>query len=134
MTLRFTAGIAAADDDGESLCVGVAEHDNGSGMFLTFMCMLSEPDEQDVMLGMDTYCLVTPDQGTAYGGVKEVAISNGVLRVVVADDDLEALGLDHAEIEATLAVDEKSIEQLRQSLRRVLTYGRPETHPVMVGI
>jgi hypothetical protein len=78
--------------------------------------------------------LVTPDQGTAYGGVKEVAISNGVLRVVVADDDLKALGLDHAEIEATLAVDEKSIEQLRQSLRRVLTYGRPETHPVMVGI
>lgn len=134
MTLRFTARIAAADDDGESLCVGVAEHDDGSGIFLTFMCMLSEPDEQDVMFGMDTHCLVTPDQGTAYGSVKEVAISNGVLRVVVAKDALEALGLDHTEIEATLAVDEKSIEQLRQSLRRVLTYGRPETHPVMVGL
>lgn len=120
--------------DDETLLAGVAEHKDGSGMSLTFMCGLYEPDEQDAALGMDSYCLVTPDQGTAYGCVSEVTLQEGVFRVVVAEDDLEALNLNETEIEVTLAVDDESIEQLRQGLRRILTYGRPDAHPTLVHL
>ncbi|MFD5623789.1 hypothetical protein [Streptomyces yangpuensis] len=40
-----------------------------------------EPDEQEVALGFDTHCLVTADQGTAYGCVREVSLTGNVLRV-----------------------------------------------------
>ena len=103
-------------------------------MSLTFMCSLYEPDEQDVALGMDSYCLVTPDQGTAYGGVSEVTLQDGMLRVVVAEDDLEALNLDEAEIEASLAVDNQSMDQLRRGLRRILLYGRPDARPAVIRL
>jgi hypothetical protein len=78
--------------------------------------------------------LVTADQGTAYGGITEVTLRDGVLRVVVGPDDLEALGLDDPEIEADLAVDDDSVEQLRQGLRRILAYGRADAYPAVVQL
>ncbi|MFI6516061.1 Imm10 family immunity protein [Spirillospora sp. NPDC050679] len=135
MTIRFTARAAGVEEDlDETLSAGVAEHPDGGGMALTFMCGLDEPDEQDVEQGMDSYCLVTADQGTAYGGVTEVVLRDGVLRVVVAADDLEALGLDDTEIEAVLDVDEQDVERLRDALRRILAYGRPDAHPAVVRL
>jgi hypothetical protein len=57
-----------------------------------------------------------------------------VLRVVVRPDDLKALGLDDAEIEAVLAVDAESVEQLRQGLRRILAYGRADARPAVIQL
>jgi hypothetical protein len=136
VTIRFTARSAGADEEPDYECVsaGVSEYEDGTGMVLIFQCGLFEPDEQNVALGMDTYCLVTADQGTAYGGVAEVTLRDGVLRVVVGTDDLEALGLDDPEIEAILAVDDESVEQLRQGLRRILAYGRADAYPAVVQL
>jgi hypothetical protein len=57
-----------------------------------------------------------------------------VLRVVVRPDDLKALGLDDPEIEAVLAVDAESVEQLRQGLRRILAYGRADARPAVIQL
>lgn len=136
MTIRFTARIAevAEDPATRSLSVGIAEHETGSGMSLIFQCGSPEPDDQDAKLGMDTYCVTTAGQRTTYGGVTEVRLSGGVLRVVIARDSLRPLGLDDPEIEAMLEIDPAAVERLRSGLARVLAYGRPDAHPAIVQL
>lgn len=136
MTIRFTARVVGVDEDPELECLtaGIGENEDGSGMVLLFMCGLVEPDEQDIDLGEDTHCLVTADQATAYGAVERVALRDKVLRVRVNADSLEELGLDDPEIEAFLDVDDDAVDQLRVGLRRVLTYGRPDTHPAEIEL
>ncbi|UBU13520.1 Imm10 family immunity protein [Nonomuraea gerenzanensis] len=131
MTIKFTAQVAGAYEHPEDECMsaGVSETEAGDGMMLTFQCCTYEPDEQDIALGWDTYCVVTADQGTAYGAVQELTLRGNVLRVVFDVDALEALGLTEPEIEAVLDVDEQSIGQLRQGLRHILAYGRADARP-----
>lgn len=136
MTIRFVARAAGTDEepDYECLSAGVSENHDGSGFVLIFQCSLHEPDEQDVALGMDTYCLVTADQGTDYGSVTEVVLRDDVLRVVVTTEARQPLGLDDTEIEATLDVDQEAVELLREGLRRILNYGRSSARPATLQI
>ncbi|WP_222720552.1 hypothetical protein [Actinomadura sp. HBU206391] len=57
-----------------------------------------------------------------------------VLHIKVAADSLDVLGLDDQEIEAFLDVDDDAIDQLRDGLRRVVAYGRPDARPVVVEL
>ncbi len=103
-------------------------------MGLIFQCGLYEPDDQDVALGLDTYCVLTPGQGTVYGGATEVRLHDGVLRLTLARDALPALGLDDPEVEAMLEVGGDAVEWLRGGLARVLAYGRPDARPAIVQL
>ncbi|TDD96816.1 Imm10 family immunity protein [Actinomadura rubrisoli] len=136
MTIRFAAQAVGVDEDSELECLtaGVAEGEDGSGMSLLFMCGLFEPDEQDIALRQDTHCVVAADQGTAYGVVDEVVLRDKVLRVKFSADGLEALGLDDREIEAFLNVEDDAIDQLRDGLRRVMAYGRPDAYPAVIEL
>ncbi|WP_460064320.1 hypothetical protein [Streptomyces sp. YKOK-I1] len=58
---------------------------------------------------MDTHCLVTPDQGTAYGCVREVELDGEVLRVTLEPSSLEVLP-------------------------RILAYGRPDARPRLIKL
>ncbi|MFC5955870.1 hypothetical protein ACFP51_15710 [Streptomyces pratens] len=66
MTHRFVACDVGAETgpDGYFIEAGIADLD---GFVMLFQCGGDEPDEQEVALGFDTHCLVTADQGTAYG-------------------------------------------------------------------
>lgn len=121
-----TRPLGSVDEDSDHWCLsaGVSENLDGTGFALIFQRSLREPDEQDVALGMDSYCLVTAQQGTDYGCVTEVVRKDILLRVVVTPEATEPLGLDGTEFEATLELDRDVIEQLRDGLRRVLNYGR----------
>jgi hypothetical protein len=136
MTLRFIAQVAGVDEDSDHACLsaGVSENLDGTGFALIFQCSLREPDEQDVALGMDSYCVVTAEQGTDYGCVTEVILKDNLLRVVVTPEATEPLGLDDTEIEATLDLDGDVIEQLRDGLRRILNYGRLSARPTTLQI
>ncbi len=116
------------------MSAGVREAEAGDGMMLTFQCCTYEPDDQDIALGWDTYCVVTADQGTAYGAVQELTLRGNVLRVVFDVDALEALGLPEPEMEAVLDVDEQSLGQLRQGLRHILAYGRADARPKVLKL
>ncbi|MEU4596379.1 Imm10 family immunity protein [Nocardia sp. NPDC023988] len=111
---------------------GVAESSDEDGFSLLLMCDFEEPDEQEVALGMDTHCVVTRDQGTAYGCVREVALSGDVLRVSLNPEALEDLGLSDAVVEALLRAPEAELARLREVLPRVLAYGRPESRPRLI--
>jgi hypothetical protein len=135
MTYRFTAHSACGFDDPDGddcVMAGVAESEDAEGFSLLFMCDFEEPDAQEVALGMDTHCLVTPDQGTAYGCVREVDLSDDVLRVVLDPASLNDLGLTDPVVEVLLRAPAEEITRLREVLPRILTYGRPDARPRLV--
>jgi len=137
VTHRFTAQVdCGLDDEGEDDCViaGLAESDDPDAFTLLFMCDFEQPDPRSVALGLDTNCLVTRDQGTAYGCVREVIPSGDVLRVALDPAALDNLGLDHPVIEAVLQAPSDDVDRMRTVLRRVLSYGRPEARPTRIEL
>jgi hypothetical protein len=133
MPIEFVAHVAGVDDE-YCLVAAVAERDDGTGRALMFQAGDEPPDEQDVRLGQDTHCLVTENHGTAYGCVRELTLDGDRLHVIIARDALAALGLDDAEIRVHLAVEAHSVEVLREYLRRILTYGRPDAQPAVLRL
>ena len=87
MSIEFVAQVAGVDDE---YCpvAAVAERDDGAGRVLMFKAGDEPPDEQEVRLGMDTYCVVTENHRTAYGCLKELSIDGDRMRVVVGDEAL----------------------------------------------
>ncbi|MCX5231184.1 Imm10 family immunity protein [Streptomyces sp. NPDC006553] len=132
MTYRFTASSVAGelDVDGE-MQAGVAEEEEG--FFLLFTSAVGVPSAQDVSLGLDTYCVMTPDQCTAYGCVREVVLTDTLLTVTLDPGCLDDLELEDARIEAVLDVPAESIEEMREVLAKVLTFGREEARPRLIG-
>ncbi|MER8062801.1 MULTISPECIES: Imm10 family immunity protein [unclassified Streptomyces] len=131
MTYRFTARAASTeiDPDGYFTEAGLAEDEDGSGFILMFMAGEEEPDEQEVALGMDTHCLVTSDQGTAYGCVREAVLDGNVLRISLDPEALQSLQLDDGEIEAVIEAPAEDLVRFREVLAQVLTYGRTNALP-----
>ncbi|GGQ22795.1 hypothetical protein GCM10010140_61470 [Streptosporangium pseudovulgare] len=116
------------------MSAGIAEAEDGGGLMFDFQCSTCEPDEQDIALGWDTHCVVTANQGTAYGAVSELTLHGNMLRIVLDPHDLDALGLPDPEIEAIIEADGEAIEQFRNALRRILAYGRADARPSVVHL
>ncbi|MEU5283125.1 Imm10 family immunity protein [Streptomyces sp. NPDC020755] len=136
MTFRFTARAAGAevDPDGYFTEAGLAEAEDGSGFILSFMSGEEDPDDQEVALGMDTHCLVTAGQGTAYGCVREAVLKGNVLRVVLDPEALESLRLEDSEIEAVIEAPPHDVVRFREILAQVLAYGRADALPTRVAV
>ncbi|MFJ6796821.1 hypothetical protein [Streptomyces sp. NPDC091268] len=136
MTYRFIARAARTeiDPDGYFTEAALAEGEDGSGFILMFMAGEEVPDDQEVALGMDTHCLVTAGQGTAYGCVREAVLTGNVLRVSLDPEALEDLRLTDSEIEAVIEAPAEDIVLFREVLAQVLDYGRADAVPTRVGI
>lgn len=136
MTYRFTARAATTeiDPDGYFTEAALAEGADGSGFMLMFMAGEDEPDDQEVALGMDTHCLVTAGQGTAYGCVREAVLTGNVLRVSVDPESLQDLRLSDSEIEAVIEAPAEDAALFREVLAQVLTYGRADALPTRVAV
>lgn len=125
----------AGEDDGEVYVLGLRHSaEEAQSWSLMFMECYDAEDEQEVALGMDTYCLVVdPGQATAYGGVAQCVVAEGHLRLVLATDTAEALGTP-AELDFALAMDEEQIEMVKRGLARVLTSGRHSAIPPLLRL
>ncbi|MCF3168976.1 Imm10 family immunity protein [Streptomyces californicus] len=136
MTYRFTARAARTeiDPDGYFTEAALAEREDGSGFILMFMAGEDDPDDQEIALGMDTHCLVTAGQGTAYGCVREAVLTGNVLYVSLNPDALEDLRLDDSEIEAVIEAPADDVAQFREVLAQVLNYGRADAVPSRVAV
>ncbi|MFD9876199.1 Imm10 family immunity protein [[Kitasatospora] papulosa] len=137
MTYRFTARAVAAevDVDGE-MQAGLAEYEDEDeeGFFLLFTRPVGEPSPQDVSLGLDTYCVMTPDRCTAYGCVREVALAGSLLTVTLDPGCLDELELEKAEIEVRLDLSAEVIDELCDVLTKVRSYGRPDARPRLTAL
>ncbi|MEV7052346.1 Imm10 family immunity protein [Streptomyces anulatus] len=136
MTYRFTARVATTeiDPDGYFTEAALAEGEDGSGFIMMFMAGEEESDDQEIALGMDTHCLVTADQGTAYGCVREAVLNGNVLRISLDPEALEGLRLDDGEIEAVLEVPAEDVARFREILSQVLAYGRADAVPTRLAV
>jgi hypothetical protein len=136
MTYRFTARVATTelDPDGYFTEAALAEGEDGSGFILMFMAGEEDPDDQEVALGMDTHCLVTAGQGTAYGCVREAVLTGNVLRVSLHPEALEDLRLSDGEIEAVIEAPAEDVLLFREILAQVLAYGRADAVPSRVSV
>ncbi|MGW1521440.1 Imm10 family immunity protein [Streptomyces sp. NPDC002287] len=136
MTYRFTARVATTeiDPDGYFTEAALAEGEDGKGFIMMFLAGEEEPDDQEVALGMDTHCLVTADQGTAYGCVREAVLDGDVLRISLDPEALESLRLDDGEIEAVLEAPAEDVARFRDILAKVLAYGRPDAVPTRLAV
>ncbi|WP_031015394.1 Imm10 family immunity protein [Streptomyces sp. NRRL F-5727] len=134
MPYRFTARVATTeiDPDGYFTEAALAESEHG-GFTLMFMAGEEEPDDQDIAPGMDTHCLVTADQGTAYGCVREAVVEGNILRISLDPEALESLRLDEAEIEAVLEAPPEDVTRFREILAQVLGYGRADAIPTRLA-
>ncbi|MGV9989401.1 Imm10 family immunity protein [Streptomyces sp. NPDC003374] len=132
-TAQFACGLDDPDQD-DCLMAGVAESDDEEAFSLLFMCDFDEPDAQEVRLGTDTHCLVTPDQGTAYGCVRGVELDGDVLRVTLDPSSLDALGLADPVVEALLRAPAADVARMREVLPRILVYGRADARPSLIEL
>jgi hypothetical protein len=57
-----------------------------------------------------------------------------VLRIRVTAESLAELGLDDQDIEASLDVDDHTVDQLRAGLRRIMAYGRADARPATIEL
>ncbi|MEV6287661.1 Imm10 family immunity protein [Kribbella sp. NPDC051770] len=90
-----------------------------------------EPDEQDVRLGMDSYCVSTERGFSAYGCLSRVRLGGGVLTLEFTPEDADVLEIPRVvEIDlAGSAVDEGEVSRL---LRDALDWGSPSKRPELV--
>ncbi|MFI8509944.1 Imm10 family immunity protein [Streptomyces sp. NPDC085460] len=136
MTYRFVANIAYGWHDElppGAYCpsAGVIESEDEESFALEFQCSVEEPDEQEVRLGLDSYCVVTPDQNTAHGCVRTVELSGDLLRVTFDPARLDDLGLDDPVVEAVLNAPPEDVARMCEALVRILAYGRSDALPTV---
>ncbi|WP_211264240.1 Imm10 family immunity protein [Streptosporangium amethystogenes] len=125
----MVARTVGRDDDPELILFGMAEHEDGTGNALIFMMSTEEPDEQEIALGMDTYCIVREDQaGTTYGGVTHCEINSGRLTLHFTAEAAKELHVEPV-VRIDLQIDDDSVELLRSSLQEILLSGRHDQHP-----
>ena len=120
---------AGEDENDNGYVVGVQESLDPESWSLMFMASNDAEDEQQISLGMDTYCLVVdPGQWTMYGGVVECELSDDRLILRLTERAAEKLRTPTA-MRLGLALDSAKLEVLRRGLRRVLTSGRANAVP-----
>lgn len=121
----------AEDDDDEVLECGFSENEDGSGFVLLIQRTLYEPDEQDILLGFDTYCLVAGGR-THYGGIVRAEREGNLLRLDVSSKAARVLEVP-ANLEVHLEGSVDDVEDFFSGLPAILDWGREEGRPILVG-
>ncbi|MEU9852522.1 Imm10 family immunity protein [Streptomyces sp. NPDC047974] len=137
MTYRFVATIAYGWHEeippGAFVpAAGVIESEGEESFALEFQGGVEEPDAQAVRLGMDSYCVVTPDQNTAYGCLRTVELEGDLLRVTFDPAHLDDLGLDDPVVEVVLDAPPEDVARMGEALKHILAYGRPDALPIVM--
>ena len=105
--------VATAYEDGV-FTLGFANQD-GFGVLL--FSQSATIDEQDALLGMDTYCVSTDDGETFYGGIESASVTGLELELHLTSEAADVLGLPR-ELLLRFA-DGAAVDMTRRGLRRV---------------
>lgn len=117
--LDLTARLIGVDRDHDVLLVGLAENADLGGWQLIFQ-RADEFDDQDVALGMDTYCIVSGNQeGTIYGGVVDWEPIGNTIDFSFTPDAAAELGMA-INTRIRLEGSEAQVGQVVAGLRRIL--------------
>jgi hypothetical protein len=122
----------AHDEDDEVVEAGFAQGADGSGFALMIQRADYEPDEQDVSLGMDTYCLTTGDGRTHYGGLLYAELDGDQLTLRLSPDAAAIIAITEVTT-VRLDVDAASLAAFRSGLPQVVNCGRSDAIPTLRG-
>jgi len=117
MNQSFKATYIHAENMGDYLLVGLADHQYDTADYLTFQ-RAHEFDEQDVRVGMDAVHVERNDQGcSCYGGMRNVVLFADRLHI-----DFDARGVEFmdglASTEVTFDFPSERLETLRSALKQ----------------
>ncbi|WP_158721397.1 hypothetical protein [Streptomyces sp. NRRL S-241] len=123
------------EDSPPVVFVGMSEGDDDGGADFIFMADLRHNDFRDGSNWPEgeSYCVTNSAGLTSYGGILEAELGSGFLRVKFSDYTAEVLVLAGSEVSFQIAAEGLDFAHLATSLRRILTCGRPEYFPRLVG-
>jgi hypothetical protein len=83
-------------------------------------------DQQDVELGMDTYCVVASSGATHYGGIVSCTLTDTLLQVMLSEEASASLGVTGYVIRLMLSSSEKA--SLRSGLIMLFEHDKQAPH------
>lgn len=134
MTTRLIARVMSAvrDEELDVLEAGFAGNGNGTGFAFIVMRSADEPDDDDVRMGWDSYCLTTADGLTYYGGLESVALEDRRLVLRLSSEAADTLELDR-DVEVELQVDADERRDFRELFPGIVLWGRDDARPSLSG-
>lgn len=134
MTTRLIARVMSAvrDEELDVLEAGFAGNGDGTGFAFIVMRSADEPDEDDVRMGWDSYCLTTAEGLTFYGGLESVALDDRRLLLRLSTEAADTLELDQ-DVEVELQVDADERRHFRELLPGIVLWGREDARPSLSG-
>lgn len=119
------------DEEDEVVEAGFSEGVDDPGFTLLIQRTDYEPDEQDISLGMDTYCLVSGGR-THYGGLLRVEWDGAALSFALSGRAAAVLNIQESLV-VRFDAPAGNVEAYMAGLPGILDWGRAEERPVLVG-
>jgi hypothetical protein len=119
----FVARGAAIEESNldQTFMVSLAEQENGAGESITIAIMLVN-SQQDIDLGLDTYCVSNGWGATVYGGITAYRMDDRRLTLYLSQDAARRLKTRRTFV-IDLQIGDDDIEKLRRGLARILGVG-----------
>jgi hypothetical protein len=116
---------------------GFSEFDTDAGFSLLFQAQADAhaPDQQDIELGMDTYCIVTGDQSQVhYGGLQHAKLAGKELQLIFKPGIGHKFGVAD-KLRVRLEVSECALQEFKEGFRQVVSvpWGRATEKPTLSG-
>lgn len=133
--MSLVAGAAGVEEQLPLLLAGFAETADGGWAFV-FQCDLrmNDYEEDSNWPEGESYCVSTERGFTQYGCVREIEARGDIVRVDFTEGAVRDLQLADSEYEFRVAADDADMPGLLSMLRRILTCGRPEYQPRILGM
>ncbi len=121
--LTFVAKICSFTEDQDSNALILALGDDPIAPTRVLMLQKSiELDEQDIELGMDTYCIMLNHGPTFYGGIEKYFLNRTKLELVLSHDCQDELGISGVLI--GLSLSDSEFWQLSNGLTQIFEDAR----------
>jgi hypothetical protein len=119
-------------EDEQAIEVGVAGTDE-SGEWKSFSIQRStyEPDDQEVLAGMDSYCISDERGYATYGCLRRVRLMGSALVLEFRREDAEIFGISN-NIEVDLGEAEVDVAVVWNKLKHIVDWGSVDKRPDLV--
>ena len=133
--MRYVATSVGIEDsmDDDFMDVWLSERPDGTGRSLSFQRTLHEVEQDDVDMGMDSYCVSADSGASVYGALLAVRRDGRVVTFSFVPEDAQLLRVDET-VEVEIDVDDLMLETVMDGLRKVLLWGREASIPSLQGL
>jgi hypothetical protein len=133
--VRYVATSVGIEDsmDDDFMDVWLSERPDGTGRSLSFQRTLHEVEQDDVDMGMDSYCVSADSGASVYGALLAVRRDGRVVTFSFVPEDAQLLRVDET-VEVEIDVDDLMLETVMDGLRKVLLWGREASIPSLQGL